>query len=73
MDPKPAQRFLFDNGVKPMDEVRLVGNKMMVVEEYEGDKWIYPPLKIASLSVDCRNSLGKEGSRREIQSVEIST
>lgn len=71
VDPKPAQRFLFDNGVKPMDKVRLVGNKMMVVEEYEGDKWIYPPLKIASLSVDCRNSLGKEGSRREIQSVEI--
>ena len=71
VDPKPAQRFLFDNRVRPMDKVRLVGDKIMSIQEYEEDNSGSPQLKIASLSVDCRNSLGRRSSRGEVRSVEI--
>ena len=71
VDPKPAQRFLFDNRVRPMDKVRLVGDKILAIEEYDGDDWASPRLRVASLSVDCRNSIGHRSSRGEVQSVEI--
>lgn len=71
VDPKPAQRFLFDNRVRPMDKVRLVGDKILAIEEYEGDDWASPQLRVASLSVDCRNSIGRRSSRGEVRSVEI--
>ena len=71
VDPKPAQRFLFENRVRPMDKVRLTDDKILAIERYEGDDWTSPQLTIASLSVDCRNSIGHRSSRGEVRSVEI--
>tara|TARA_B100000900_G_scaffold256884_1_gene218915 strand:+ start:495 stop:2885 length:2391 start_codon:yes stop_codon:yes gene_type:complete len=70
VDPKPAQRFLFDNRVRPMDKVRLAGDKILPIETCEGDDWASPQLRVATLSVDCRN-LGHRSSPGEVRSVEI--
>ena len=70
VDPKPAQRFLFDNRVRPMDKVRLAGDKILPIEAREGDDWASPQLRLATLSVDCRNP-GHGSSPGEVRSVEI--
>ena len=68
VDPKPAQRFLYDMGTHPFGRVRIEGGMMVPLDSRTDGGWVVPEVKIAFLSFD----LGDVASGGCIRSVTIS-
>lgn len=71
VDPRPAQRFLHDMGVRPFSRVLIDGGKICALGSDSMDSQDLPPLRKASLLVDCRDPLGKRSASGSIEWVEI--
>ena len=68
VDPKPAQRFLYDMGTHPFGRVRIEGGMMIPLDSRTDGGWVVPEVKVAFLSFD----LGDVASGGCIRSVTIS-
>ena len=71
VDPRPAQRFLHDMGVRPFSRALIDGGKICALGIDSMDGQDLPPLRKASLLVDCRDPLGKRSASGSIEWVEI--
>ena len=71
VDPRPAQRFLHDMGVRPFSRALIDGGKICALGSDSMDGQDLPPLRKASLLVDCRDPLGKRSASGSIEWVEI--
>ena len=71
VDPRPAQRFLHEMGVRPFSRVLIDGGKICALGSDSMDSQDLPPLRKASLLVDCRDPLGKRTASGSIEWVEI--
>ena len=71
VDPRPAQRFLHDMGVRPFSRALIDGGKICALGSDSMDSQDIPPLRKASLLVNCRDPLGKRSASGSIEWVEI--
>ena len=72
VDPKPAQRFLYDMGTHPFGRVRIEGGKMLPLDSRTDREWVIPEVKVASLSFELGDLDDGASSDRRVKSVTVS-
>ncbi len=65
VDPKPAQKFLYDMGTHPFGRVRLRNGRIEALDSRLDKEWGLPKVKIASLTVELsdENSINSQAIR----------
>jgi DNA polymerase I len=71
VDPRPAQRFLHEMGVAPFSKVAISDGRMSALDQDQVGGQEPPPLKRASLLVNCRDRLGKRSASGTVEWAEI--
>ena len=51
VDPKPAQRFLYDMGTHPFGRVRIEGGKMLPLDSRTDREWAIPEVKLSLIHI----------------------
>ena len=63
IDPKPAQRFLYDMGTHPFGRVRIEGDRIIPLDTRTERDWMIPEVKIASLTFELADTVNGKSIR----------